>query len=54
MNYFIARKERNNRNATIHLQVSYVVLYHWRLTCSEEISDLEHKGEKQNEQHTSI
>nr|DAK64593.1 MAG TPA: hypothetical protein [Caudoviricetes sp.] len=31
MNYFIVRKERTNRNTTLHLQISHVVLYHWRL-----------------------
>ena len=41
----IIRKERPNRNIILHLQISHVVLYHWELTCSEEISDLEHKGE---------
>ena len=41
----IARKERPNRNTILHLQDTPLVLYHWGLTCSEEISDLEHKGE---------
>nr|DAR40253.1 MAG TPA: hypothetical protein [Caudoviricetes sp.] len=31
MNYFIVRKERTNRNTTLHLQISHVVLYHWGL-----------------------
>lgn len=27
----IIRKERTNRNTTLHLQISHVVLYHWGL-----------------------
>ncbi len=41
----IIRKERPNRNTILHLQDTPLVLYHWGLTFSEEISDLEHKGE---------
>lgn len=25
----ITRKERTNRNTTLHLQISHMVLYHW-------------------------
>ena len=32
----IIRKERPNRNTTLHLQISHVVLYHWGLTTKKE------------------
>lgn len=33
MNFLIRniRKERTNRNTTLHLQIFHVVLYHWGL-----------------------
>lgn len=33
------RKERTNRNTTLYLQISHVVLYHWGLTTKKSLAE---------------